>query len=857
MDTRHNMNNINSAIQALDEKKQLITKSFLKKYGDKSKLIFYPQKRNKKDLVGLLFVGKVRANQILDLEYNIDDYNQSFFDYIIKLQGVPEEDNIETSINSIINFKLESNSVDDHIEQTCTCNILNNSAKCNAQTCLYNEHWSLYIEISNLSQFEIEVIDATNQNLDVIIQDKFDIFYIKDREDNECELTSVAIFSDIQKTTTQTDDNTISFTYSSVLKEIVPIIYDYKEKDFKFIQKPKFLEDYKFQISKDGNQYWFKSDLADYYSYCDEDYESFRNITIESEHKSHTIMQPEESNIIKFQDRGFKYNLIYPSNLNQSHSYDNNRDLQNEVNDITHGSIGSGTEKTFWPGNIHFNNLPIDYLTQIDQSSRSIVSRFSEHAKSTTFLDNDLKLTNNIETKSLICTIGEKTNSEGIVNYSLHTTILEYVPTINKNEEAEKTYITVGCKNSNGVNIPLVQYTTILKQTPLLGICNKSEEDEYGIYTSEVYTTIGNKKSNSITIPYSEKAGYVKSAIKFSEAVVCKYIESDGILSKLDDNGNEITTTTNIIDGEFKIITPRFKGVEVIRHDALPADLNNFYTHLGVHDSATGLVDKKYKSTFIESIPFESFKDGHYFRIDFNKHTDAPATINPQSEDWNTIINSESMSEYFPEGFAPNNMDDIFSINGDTFYHKPEKFLYLDINDKIGDMWKTATYNQAGVLGTGIQQGYQRGEFYVCFDGERMFQVHAGYDSAGASGSANQYLEITPRLDLWRNATRYTTDTIILKEGFNSDRDSSSGIVTLETSSGNKDYKLSGLPDDWFKLSNYFSDAYKQFFSDTFGTDPFYITDGTKAKRVILGSDGLLISDGKTQWKNGVVTAIS
>ena len=39
-----------------------------------SLLITNPQKRNKKDLVGLLFVGKVPANQVLDVEYDIIDY---------------------------------------------------------------------------------------------------------------------------------------------------------------------------------------------------------------------------------------------------------------------------------------------------------------------------------------------------------------------------------------------------------------------------------------------------------------------------------------------------------------------------------------------------------------------------------------------------------------------------------------------------------------------------------------------------------------------------------------------------------------------------------------------------------------
>lgn len=851
MDTRHDMNNIDSAIQALAEKKQLITKSFLKKYGDKSKLIFYPQKRNKKDLVGLLFVGKVRANRVLDLEYNIDDYNQSFFDYIIKLQGVPEEDNIENSINSIINFKLKSDPVDNHIEQTCTCNILNNSAKCNAQTCLYNEYWSLYVEITELSQFEIEVIDATNQNLDVIIQDKFDIFYIKEKTDNTCDLTSVAIFCDIKKTETPKDGG-IFFTHSSVLKEIVPIIYDYTKKCFKFIQEPKFLQDYK-KMDEDDNEYWFNKDSVDLYEKCGRDYKNFRNIIIKSELNPHTIMQPEESNIIKFKDHGFKYNLIQDNDLNKSHSYDNARDLQDQVNAITYDSIGSGKEKPFWPGNIHFNNLPIDYLTQLDQSSRSIVSRFSEHAKSTTFLDNDLELTNNFETKSLTCTIGDKISDDVIVNYSLHTTILEDVPTINKNEETKETYITVGCKNSNGVNIPLVQYTTILEQVPLLDTCNKSEEDEYGISTLEVYTTIGKKESNSITIPYSEKAGYVKSATKFSESVVCKYIESDGILSPLDDDGNEITTTTNIIDGKFIMRFPRFKGVEVIRHDTPPADLNDFYTHLGVEDNDyTGLVNKKYKSTSVESIPFESFKDGYYFRIDFNKHTDAPATMNSQSEDWNTIINSEGMSEYFPEGFTPNNIDDIFSINGDTFYHKPEEFLYF----YMVDMWKPKTYTGAYVSST--TEYVDEGTFYIYFDKKRMFKVQADVYNYGL-GSQDYQVTITPELDLWYHRTFYTTPSMVLKEGFNP-ANKNEGTVLIGPDpyeTGYTFHKGNNMPDDWFKLSNYFSDAYKQFFSDTFGTDPFYITDRTKAKRVILGSDGLLISDGKTQWKNGVVTTIS
>lgn len=846
MDTRHNMNNINSAIQALAEQKQLITKSFLKKYGDKSKLIFYPQKRNKKDLVGLLFVGKVRANQVLDLEYNIDDYNQSFFDYIIKLQGVPEEDNIENSINSIINFKLKSDTVDNHIEQTCTCNILNNSAKCNAQTCLYNEYWSLYVEITELSQFEIEVIDATNQNLDVIVQDKFDIFYIKEKTDNTCDLTSVAIFCDIKKTETPKDDG-ILFTYSSVLKEIVPIIYDYKEKDFKFIQKPKFFEEYELKISE-NNQYYFKSDLAEYYGQCKE-YHNFHKIQIESEHKSHTIMPTQESNIIKFKDHGFKYNLIQDNNLNKSHSYDNNKVLQGEVNAITYGSIGSGEEKTFWPGNIHFNNLPIDYLTQIDQSSRSIVSRFSEHAKSTTFLDNDLKLTNNIETKSLTCTIGEKISDDVIINYSLRTTILEDVPIIKENKETKETYITVGCKDSNGVNIPLVQYTTILESVPLLSTCNKSEEDEYGISTSEVYTTIGKKESNSITIPYSKKAGYVKSATKFSEDIVCKYIESDGILSKLDEDGNEITTTTNIIDGKFIMRFPRFKGVEVIRHDTPPADLNDFYTHLGVEDNVyTGLVNKKYKSTSADSIPFESSKDGCYFRIDFNKSVNATSNGVLQSELWDTICESEGVLEYLPGTLIPNyNIDDIFSINNYSFEHKTEKFLYFYLTRN--DTWKSVTYEQTGLLSGNT---YVRGQFYIYFNNEKMFSIYAGGDTTGTGGVVNPYIEITPYLQFWANATKKEIGNVSLRTGFEYN-DNSTGTVTIKYNlDDDAEYKLdSRMPSDWFKLSNYFSDAYKQFFQDTFGTDPFYIT--VAKKQVILGSDGLLISDGTTQWKNGFI----
>ena len=306
---------------------------------------------------------------------------------------------------------------------------------------------------------------------------------------------------------------------------------------------------------------------------------------------------------------------------------------------------------------------------------------------------------------------------------------------------------------------------------------------------------------------------------------------------------------------------PRFEGVQVIRHQNVPENLNEFFTHLQLEDSKTGLIKTKYKDKSLYDIPLELVQDDYYFRIDFSKSTDEIGKADLKSDMWDEIVAADAtadFSEYLNGGLLPNyNIDDIFSIEGDTFTYNVDKFYFFDYLNNDGSLrWNGITYKGSSILD---KWDYRTtGTFYVYFENESMFKIESRGESNDAGTVSDPYIEITPTVSYWQNYTRYTRTLnnpyrFTFKTGL--DGRPTEGAVTIRKSPDGDVYHFENPPEDWFKLSKYFSNEYINFFQTTFGTAPFYIT--AMKKQVILGSDGLLISDGKTQWKNGVVTTIS
>ena len=82
MDTRHDINNNNSVIQALAKNKQLVTKDFMKKFGEKSKQLFRPRKRLlcTSSSQNLLLITNHEVNSEKDCVDNMYIYTQCFLE---------------------------------------------------------------------------------------------------------------------------------------------------------------------------------------------------------------------------------------------------------------------------------------------------------------------------------------------------------------------------------------------------------------------------------------------------------------------------------------------------------------------------------------------------------------------------------------------------------------------------------------------------------------------------------------------------------------------------------------------------------------------------------------------------------
>lgn len=257
---------------------------------------------------------------------------------------------------------------------------------------------------------------------------------------------------------------------------------------------------------------------------------------------------------------GFKYNLT-------STIYNGNAPIPTDTKDLN-----NLTYDNIVPGEVQDMDLTereeaLPSLNHVFSSSKTIVSKQAEHAKTSTELD-DNPIIDNIdyepggEKSKVYIQAGGKESNPLTVNYSKNSTTLTEAPVITVDQTNPPYYafqVKAGEKTSEAKPIYYAEQASELTENPELTIAEDGKS---------ITVTAGQKSSDLFTVPYAEQANFAETAYELEGPIKTRILgDQDGYF----DDGVEIIHSKFPDEGrtiQFKL--PEFWGVGVYEVEQTP-----------------------------------------------------------------------------------------------------------------------------------------------------------------------------------------------------------------------------------------------------------------------------------------------
>lgn len=253
---------------------------------------------------------------------------------------------------------------------------------------------------------------------------------------------------------------------------------------------------------------------------------------------------------------GFKYN-------DTSTKYKGDKDIPKnpkDLNNLTYDNIEPGDVQDMYLMELEDDAFPL--LKHVFSSSKTIVSKQAEHAKTSTELDDNPIIANvdyeqGGEISKVYIQAGGKKSEHLTVNYSENSTTLTEAPELILDDTNYPYYafkVKAGGKTSEAKPIYYAEQASELTDAP------KLETDEGG---KSIIVTAGQKSSAPFSVPYAEQADFAETAYELQGPIKTRILQDPQAFFV---NGpyNEHSNFPDVDENQDRIIQfklPIFRGV--------------------------------------------------------------------------------------------------------------------------------------------------------------------------------------------------------------------------------------------------------------------------------------------------------